>query len=45
MQIHDGSRDYKAIKEQPMQMRARYIPPVIVFLALLSCVFFPFVLF
>lgn len=27
MQIHDGSRDYKAIKEQPMQMRARYIPP------------------
>lgn len=25
MQIRDGSRDYKAIKEQPMQMNARYI--------------------
>ena len=25
MQIRDGSRDYKAIKEQPMQMKARYI--------------------
>lgn len=41
MQIHDGSRDYKAIKEQPMQMRARYIPPRYRFSrASLLCLFF-----